>query len=59
MFAPAYMGRKRRVEAIRSFHSIEQLIQHGAGKSNRKYHFRPRYTRANLGYPSRSYPLLL
>src|ERR1700679_2710033 len=39
-------------EAHNSFHLIEQQIQGGDRKSNRKYHFRPRYAEANLGHPS-------
>src|ERR1700677_485089 len=43
MFAPAYVGRKRRAKPLQSFYSFSENI--------RRLHNRPTYAGANMGHP--------
>jgi hypothetical protein len=43
MFAPAYVGRKRRAKPIQRFYSLSESI--------RRIHIRPTYAGANMGHP--------
>src|ERR1700688_3316093 len=58
MFAPAYMGRRRRAQPLRTLLLRGQeaagarALMHGV-KALEKHPFRPMYAGANMGHPSR------